>query len=112
RTRGIGMRRGVPGTDDGRPGRARPDPSRACKPMNAGSQPPVPMFKGMSARAAATLALWVPVADRPRLRGWLHVIGFVLALPAGAVLVAHADPGRPRVGALVYALGMVLLFGV
>lgn len=66
----------------------------------------------MSARTAATLALFVPVHERPRLRGWFHVVAFVLSIPAGALLVALADPGRARVGAIVYALGMVALFGV
>ncbi|HMA46623.1 MAG TPA: hemolysin III family protein [Frankiaceae bacterium] len=50
-------------------------------------------------------------AVRPRLRGWLHAGAFPVSLVAGAVVVALAVPGRPRVGAGVYAATVALLFG-
>jgi hemolysin III len=49
---------------------------------------------------------------RPLLRGWLHLVCFFLAIPAGILVVALADSPRARWGALVYAFGMVALFGV
>jgi hemolysin III len=48
----------------------------------------------------------------PHLRGWLHLICFVLSLPAGAVVVAGADSGRARLAGVVYAIGMSAMFGV
>ncbi len=48
----------------------------------------------------------------PHLRGWLHLICFVLSVPAGAVVIASAESGRARLGAVVYAIGMTALFGV
>jgi hemolysin III len=49
---------------------------------------------------------------RPLLRGWLHLVCFVLAIPTGAVILALADTPRARVGAAVYTVGLVALFGV
>jgi hemolysin III len=49
---------------------------------------------------------------KPLLRGWLHLVCFFLAIPAGIAVVALADPGKARWGAAVYALGLVALFGV
>jgi hemolysin III len=49
---------------------------------------------------------------KPLLRGWLHLVCFFLALPAGVLVVALASSSRGRVGALVYAVGLVALFGV
>src|SRR5690606_13584503 len=50
--------------------------------------------------------------DKPLLRGWLHLVCFFLALPAAAVVVALATSPRGRIGALIYAVGLVALFGV
>lgn len=54
----------------------------------------------------------VPAAVKPLLRGWLHLVCFFLALPAAAVVVALAESPRGRVGAAIYATGLVALFGV
>jgi hemolysin III len=54
----------------------------------------------------------VEVFTKPLLRGWLHLICFFLAIPAGVVVVALATSPRGRIGALVYAIGLVALFGV
>ncbi len=48
----------------------------------------------------------------PHLRGWLHLICFVVSLPAGAFVVATGDSGRARLAGLVYAIGMSAMFGV
>ncbi|HEX4868515.1 MAG TPA: hemolysin III family protein [Acidimicrobiales bacterium] len=53
-----------------------------------------------------------PTLAKPLLRGWLHLVCFFLALPAAAMVVGIADSPRGRVGALVYAVGLVALFGV
>lgn len=49
---------------------------------------------------------------QPLLRGWLHLVGAVLAVPTGIALVAHASPGRDRVAAAVYAIGVFTMFSV
>jgi hemolysin III len=59
--------------------------------------------------AAATLEA---VLARPLLRGWLHLVCFFLAIPAGVAIVAWAETGEARIGAAVYAVGLVALFGV
>jgi hemolysin III len=47
---------------------------------------------------------------RPRLRGVLHLIGFVIACGAGAALVAAVD-GRRLLAAAVFASSAVLMLG-
>jgi hemolysin III len=49
---------------------------------------------------------------KPLLRGWLHLVCFFLAIPAGVTVVALATEPRGRIAALVYAVGLVALFGV
>lgn len=49
---------------------------------------------------------------KPLLRGWLHLVCAFLAVPAGVLVVALADSARARFGAVVYAVGLVALFGV
>jgi hemolysin III len=51
------------------------------------------------------------VAQKPRLRGVLHEIGFFLALPPAAVLPVVAEDGRARVAAAVFAGSVVTMFG-
>ncbi|MET0728846.1 MAG: hemolysin III family protein [Acidimicrobiales bacterium] len=53
-----------------------------------------------------------PALVKPLLRGWLHLICFFIALPAAVIVVALATSPRGRVGALIYAVGLVALFGV
>ena len=57
------------------------------------------------------VALRAPLV-KPLLRGWLHLVCFFAALPAAVLVVALASSPRGRVGALVYAVGLVALFGV
>src|SRR5688572_6931425 len=49
---------------------------------------------------------------KPLLRGWMHLVCFFLAIPAAVLVIALAGSGRGRVGAVVYAIGLVALFGV
>jgi hemolysin III len=51
-----------------------------------------------------------PIA--PHLRGWLHLVCFILSVPAGLVVIASGDSTRTRVAGAVYALGMTAMFGV
>ncbi|MEO1061062.1 MAG: hemolysin III family protein [Actinomycetota bacterium] len=53
----------------------------------------------------------VPVAERPLLRGWSHVGAFLVAIPAGVVLVVQADHAMARVAAGIYALTVLVGFG-
>ena len=48
---------------------------------------------------------------KPLLRGRIHVAAFVASIPAGAILLANATPGRSAAGALVYALSLTALYG-
>lgn len=66
----------------------------------------------MPARGVEAVVEEVAEAVRPRLRGWLHLGAFPLALIAGVVLVAAAPEGRARAACAVYAVTSVLLFGV
>ena len=50
--------------------------------------------------------------SKPLLRGWLHLVCFFLAIPAGILVIALADGTKARWGAAVYAVGLVALFGV
>lgn len=47
---------------------------------------------------------------KPALRGVPDVIATILAVPAAALLIAFATPGVARIAALVYGVGLVLLF--
>lgn len=49
---------------------------------------------------------------KPLLRGWLHLVCFFLAIPAAVILVTVAPSTNGRIGASVYAVGLVALFGV
>lgn len=49
---------------------------------------------------------------KPLLRGWLHLVCFFVAMPVGAWLVLAAPTAPARIGAAVYAVGLVALFGV
>jgi hemolysin III len=51
-------------------------------------------------------------AVKPKLRGWLHLGTFPLAVAAGIVLVVNADGTRATVASAIYAASAALLFGV
>ena len=65
-----------------------------------------------SGRGVEQFVAEVAEAVRPRLRGWLHLGTFPLAVVAGAVLVAMAPDGSARAACAVYAATSALLFGV
>lgn len=49
---------------------------------------------------------------KPLLRGWMHVVCFFLAIPAGVIVISLAGSPRARIGAAIYAVGLIALFGV
>lgn len=49
---------------------------------------------------------------RPRLRGVFHQYAFVVALVAGALLVAAADDARERLATGVYAVALATMLGI
>lgn len=53
-----------------------------------------------------------PLSKKPLLRGWFHLIAFVVALFAGVALTLSAPPGQARAFALVYSLSLAALFGL
>src|SRR6476659_7656583 len=58
-----------------------------------------------------------PVADlvavvKPRLRGWLHLLMFPVAVIGGLVLIVLSDPGSVRTASVVFTVSAALLFGV
>ena len=62
-------------------------------------------------RSAGTVSDLV-AAVKPRLRGWLHLGMFPVALVGGIVLVLISDPGAVRPAAAVFTVSATLLFGV
>jgi hemolysin III len=52
-----------------------------------------------------------PPRVKPMLRGVFHEVAFYIAVVAGIVLVLTAEPGRARVSAVVFALGVAACFG-
>jgi hemolysin III len=63
-----------------------------------------PHHAGDTARAVGTEV-------KPRLRGVSHFYSLWVALVAGGVLVVIAPAGSPRVGATIYAIALVAMFG-
>ncbi len=53
---------------------------------------------------AAELTSAVPLPN-PRLRGWLHQIAFIVAVPAAVTLIVLAPTDRARAAAAVFASG-------
>ena len=49
---------------------------------------------------------------RPLLRGWLHLICAIASIPVGILVIANAEGGRARLGAAVYAVGLLTMFSV
>jgi hemolysin III len=47
----------------------------------------------------------------PRLRGRLHQLAFLASIPAGVALLLAAGSGRARLGALIYVVSLVGMFG-
>jgi len=51
-----------------------------------------------------------PAAPKPKFRGLLHLIAFVMSLFTGPILVAIAEPSK-RAGTIAFVVAMTLLFG-
>lgn len=49
--------------------------------------------------------------ERPTWRGWLHSVAFLVALPAGILLVIAADSAAGRTASAIYATSLLLVFG-
>lgn len=49
---------------------------------------------------------------RPRLRGWLHQVAFVFAVPAAVGLIVIARGPKARAAAAIYGVGICALYGV
>jgi hemolysin III len=48
----------------------------------------------------------------PRLRGWLHLVALVAAVPTAVLLFLHSRPGVPVLSVGIYAVGLVGLYAV
>lgn len=64
------------------------------------------------AEVAAAVVRELVATVKPRLRGWLHLGMFPVALVAGLILTLLAEPGTDRTAALVFTVTAALLFGV
>ncbi|MCP5029108.1 MAG: hypothetical protein GY929_22775, partial [Actinomycetia bacterium] len=53
-----------------------------------------------------------PPEVRPALRGHLHVMAFIAAIPAGLLLLTRADQAAERAATAIYATSLLLVFGV
>jgi len=53
-----------------------------------------------------------PAPPSPRLRGRLHQLAFIAAIPAGAVVIFGAHPAAARTAAIVYACALAGLYGI
>ena len=56
-------------------------------------------------------SLQLPLPGKPRLRGRLHQVAFVVSIPAGIALVWAASSPLARLAALVYAVSLAAMFG-
>jgi hemolysin III len=54
----------------------------------------------------------LPALPKPRLRGRLHQLAFIVSIPAGVTLVALARGAEARVGATIFAVSLTGLYGV
>jgi hemolysin III len=52
-----------------------------------------------------------PHDERPLLRGWLHASAFVVAIPAGVLLITAANGTGATAAAAVYVATLLMLFG-
>jgi hypothetical protein len=65
-------------------------------------------------RSSGEVPVTTQISDRiqkPRLRGILHLMAFPVSVIASMVLIALAPSGELKIGASIYALSTMLLFG-
>ena len=53
-----------------------------------------------------------PIHLRPTWRGWIHIIAFFAAIPAGVVLLLDARDASARISVGIYLLTVLAVFGV
>lgn len=53
----------------------------------------------------------VPLSERPTWRGRMHAWAFLVAIPAGVLLILYANGAAARTAASIYAATLVLVFG-
>ena len=72
----------------------------------------LPQITSRDLEPPASLSTPSPESARPALRGWLHLVSFVVTLVAGPLLVAHAHTDGARAALTVYVVSLAALFGV
>ena len=75
------------------------------------SEPQSPESGGSSDAAGGAVAELVAVV-KPKLRGWLHVAMFPVAVIGGLILILMSEPGSVRTASIVFTTSAALLFGV
>ena len=75
------------------------------------SEPLSPASGGSSDAAGGAVAELVAVV-KPKLRGWLHVAMFPVAVSGGLILILMSQPGSVRTASIVFTVSAALLFGV
>ncbi|OFE14835.1 DNA-binding protein [Humibacillus sp. DSM 29435] len=64
------------------------------------------------AEAGSDLVSGLVATVKPRLRGWLHLGMFPVAVLGGLVLIIISDPGSVRTASVIFTVSAALLFGV
>jgi hemolysin III len=79
--------------------------------MQKNSQPgAAPSVEGVG--TLGVVARTHPPLDLPRLRGRLHQLAFLAAIPGGLTLIFLAHPARARVAACIYGVALMGLYGI
>jgi hemolysin III len=80
--------------------------------MSQQSTEPQSPESGRSSAAAGTTVAELVAVVKPKLRGWLHLGMFPVAVIGGLVLILLSDPGAVRTASIVFTISAALLFGV
>ncbi|MEO5744563.1 MAG: hemolysin III family protein [Terracoccus sp.] len=62
--------------------------------------------------AGSDMVSGLVAAVKPRLRGWLHLAMFPVAVVGGLMLILISDPGAVRHASVIFTVSAALLFGV
>ncbi len=85
-------------------------------PTGTASQPAPATFETASdpsaGEAGSDLVSGLVATVKPRLRGWLHLGMFPVAVLGGLVLILISDPGAVRTASAIFTVSAALLFGV
>jgi hemolysin III len=63
------------------------------------------------ATADPTPSWSTPLAERPTWRGWMHLVAFMVSVPAMVVLIIIADSPAAVAGSAIYGTSLLLGFG-